>query len=287
MSDPADLSATEARSRIRAGTLRADDLLEGCLARIAAREPALRAFVHHDPVAVRAAVRAAPAGLLHGIPVGIKDVLDTYDMPSEYGSSIWAGHRPRADAAAVAWMRAAGGVAVGKTVTTEFATRKPGPTSNPHNPMHTPGGSSSGSAAGVAAGFFPLAFGTQTAGSIIRPAAYCGVVGYKPSFGLISRVGMKVMASGLDTVGMFARTAADCALLTQAVTGRDLGDPAENPGGRRASVSAARRPGTAPRRRRRHCCMTPPAGWPAPGPRLQRWNCRPPSPAPTRCIPLS
>jgi len=230
MSDPADLSATEARSRIRAGTLRADDLLEGCLARIAAREPAVCAFVHHDPVAVRAAVRAAPAGLLHGIPVGIKDVLDTHDMPSEYGSLIWAGHRPRADAAAVAWMRAAGGVAVGKTVTTEFATRKPGPTSNPHHPMHTPGGSSSGSAAGVAAGFFPLAFGTQTAGSIIRPAAYCGVVGYKPSFGLISRVGMKVMASGLDTVGMFARTAADCALLTQAVTGRDLGDPAENPG---------------------------------------------------------
>ena len=108
---------------------------------------------------------------------------DTSDMPSEYGSPIWRGWRPRADAAAVAWARAAGGVVIGKTVTTEFATRKPGPTANPHNLRHTPGGSSSGSAAGVADGFFPLAFGTQTAGSIIRPAAYCGVVGYKPTFG--------------------------------------------------------------------------------------------------------
>ncbi len=127
--------------------------------------------------------------------------------------------------APVAWMRAAGGVAIGKTVTTEFATRTPGPTSNPVNAGHTPGGSSSGSAAGVGAGFFPLAYGTQTAGSVIRPAAYCGVVGYKPSFGMIDRNGMKVMAASLDTVGVIARSVADCALFAGAVSGRDLGDP--------------------------------------------------------------
>ncbi|HUB14246.1 MAG TPA: amidase, partial [Acetobacteraceae bacterium] len=159
----------------------------------------------------------------------VKDVLDTADMPSEYGSPIWQGWRPRADAAAVAWARAAGAVVAGKTVTTEFATRKPGPTANPANPAHTPGGSSSGSAAGVAAGFFPFAYGTQTAGSVIRPAAFCGVVGYKPTFGLISRIGMKVMSDSLDTVGVLARSVADCALLASAVAGRDLGDPAVPP----------------------------------------------------------
>ncbi len=159
----------------------------------------------------------------------MKDVLDTSDMPSEYNSPIWRGHRPRADAAAVAWSRAEGGVVIGKTVTTEFATRQPGPTANPHDTRRTPGGSSSGSAAGIAAGFFPLAFGTQTAGSIIRPAAYCGVVGFKPSFGLISRVGMKLMSGSLDTVGVLARSVADCALLAGAVSGRDLGDPDARP----------------------------------------------------------
>ncbi|MGH7153452.1 MAG: amidase, partial [Acetobacteraceae bacterium] len=163
------------------------------------------------------------------LPIGIKDVLDTADMPSEYGSPIWAGWQPKADAAAVAWARGAGAVVVGKTVTTEFATRKPGPTANPCNTAHTPGGSSSGSAAGVADFFFPLAFGTQTAGSVIRPAAFCGVVGYKPSFGLINRFGMKLMSESLDTVGVMARSVADCALLTGSVSGRDLGDPAARP----------------------------------------------------------
>ena len=119
---------------------------------------------------------------------------------------------------------------LGKTVTTEFATRHPGPTINPHNPAHTPGGSSSGSAAGVAAGYFPFAYGTQTAGSVIRPAAYCGVVGYKPTYGTIERHGMKLMAFSLDTIGVMARSVADCALLTSAVSGRDLGDPATAPG---------------------------------------------------------
>jgi Asp-tRNA(Asn)/Glu-tRNA(Gln) amidotransferase A subunit family amidase len=134
----------------------------------------------------------------------------------------------------VAWARAAGAVVLGKTVTTEFATRRPGPTINPHRPAggaaHTPGGSSSGSAAGVAAGMFPLALGTQTAGSVIRPAAYCGVVGYKPSFGVIHRFGMRVMAESLDTIGTLARSVADCALLTAAVSGYDLGDPDAHPG---------------------------------------------------------
>jgi Asp-tRNA(Asn)/Glu-tRNA(Gln) amidotransferase A subunit family amidase len=225
MSDAARLTATEAARRIRAGRLSAVALMEACLGRIAEREPHIHAFAYLDPEAARRAAEKAAPGPLHGLPVGVKDVFDTADMPSEYNSPIWRGHRPRADAAAVAWARAAGGVVIGKTVTTEFAVRHPGPTVNPHNPAHTPGGSSSGSAAGVAECMFPFAFGTQTAGSVIRPAAFCGVVGYKPSFGMISRIGLKMMADTLDTVGVFARSVADCALLAGAVAGRDLGDP--------------------------------------------------------------
>lgn len=209
------------------GKLRPEALMEACLARIAEREGAVHAFAFFDPAAAQSAAANAPSGPLHGLPIGVKDVLDTADMPTEYGSPIWRGWRPRADAAAVAWARAAGGVVVGKTVTTEFATRKPGPTANPHRLTHTPGGSSSGSAAGVADFFFPLSFGTQTAGSVIRPAAFCGVVGFKPSFGLINRVGMKVMSDSLDTVGVLARTVADCALLASATSGVDLGDPVQ------------------------------------------------------------
>jgi Asp-tRNA(Asn)/Glu-tRNA(Gln) amidotransferase A subunit family amidase len=230
MTEIADLTATAAAARIRAGRLDARTLMEACLERIAAREPVVHAFAGFDAAQARAAAGAARPGVLHGLPIGVKDVLDTADYASEYGSEIWAGHRPRADAAAVAWARAAGGVVAGKTVTTEFATRRPGPTTNPANPAHTPGGSSSGSAAGVAAGMFPLAFGTQTAGSVIRPAAFCGVVGYKPSFGTIARQGMKVMAESLDTIGVMARSVADCALFAGAVAGIDLGDPDAKPG---------------------------------------------------------
>ena len=240
--EPAGLTATEALRRMRDGRLSPTELMEACLARIAEREPTVRAFAWFDPAASRAAARVARPGPLHGLPVGVKDVLDTADMPSESGSPIWQGWRPRADSAAVAWARAAGAVAMGKTVTTEFATRKPGPTTNPANPAHTPGGSSSGSAAGVAAGFFPLAYGTQTAGSVIRPAAFCGVVGYKPSFGTISRIGMKIMADSLDTVGVMARSVADCALFAGAVSGRDLGDPAIKPD-RAPRVGVCRSPG--------------------------------------------
>ena len=228
MPDPADLTAVAAARAIADGRLTPAALLEACLARIEAREPVVRAMVYLD--SSRARATRPPPGRLHGLPIGVKDVIDTADMPSEYNSEIWRGHRPRADAACVAWARAEGAVVLGKTVTTEFATRVPGPTTNPHDPARTPGGSSSGSAAGVAAGYFPLAFGTQTAGSVIRPAAYCGVVGYKPSFGTINRMGMKLMSDSLDTVGMMARGVADCALLTSALTGLDLGDPDVKPG---------------------------------------------------------
>jgi amidase len=226
--DLLSLTAIQAARLIQAGTLRPEALLEACLDRIAEREPVVHAFAHHSPAAVRAATPRT--GRLYGIPVGVKDVLDTADMPSEYGSPIWAGWRPRADSAPVAWTRAAGGVVIGKTVTTEFATRKPGPTANPANLGHTPGGSSSGSAAGVADRMFPVAFGTQTAGSVIRPAAFCGVVGYKPTFGMISRIGMKLMSDSLDTVGVLARSVGDCAFFAGAVAGRDLGDPDTHPG---------------------------------------------------------
>ncbi len=227
--DLCTLTATAAARLIHDGKLHPQALMEAYLDRIAERDPAVRAFAHFDPAKARAAAATAPAGPLQGIPIGIKDVLDTADMPSQYGSPIWANHQPRADSAPVAWARAAGGVPIGKTVTTEFATRAPGPTRNPANPAHTPGGSSSGSAAGVGAGLFPLAYGTQTAGSIIRPAAFCGVVGYKPTYGMISRNGMKIMADSLDTVGVIARTVPDCALFASAVSGRDLGNPDVRP----------------------------------------------------------
>jgi Asp-tRNA(Asn)/Glu-tRNA(Gln) amidotransferase A subunit family amidase len=211
------------------GKLRPQELTEAYLARIAEREPTVRAFACFDPDYARKSATSARPGPLHGLPIGVKDVLDTGDMPSEYGSPIWKGWQPKADSAPVAWARQAGGVVIGKTVTTEFATRSPGPTRNPVNPEHTPGGSSSGSAAGVGAGLFPLAYGTQTAGSVIRPAAFCGVVGYKPTYGTISRIGMKIMADSLDTIGVMARTVADCALFASAVSGRDLGDPDARP----------------------------------------------------------
>jgi Asp-tRNA(Asn)/Glu-tRNA(Gln) amidotransferase A subunit family amidase len=229
MSDPSRLTATQAVARMRAGTLSAAALTEACLARIAMRDATIQAFAHLDPAAAMAAAQNPAEGVLHGVPVGVKDVLDVAGMPTGQGSPIWAGWRPRADAACVAWARAAGAVAIGKTVTTEFATRQPGPTANPHNVGHTPGGSSSGSAAGVADCQFPVAFGTQTAGSVIRPAAYCGVVGYKPSFGTINRFGMRVMSDSLDTIGAMARSVADCALLVGAASGRDLGDPDVRP----------------------------------------------------------
>ncbi|TAK82592.1 MAG: amidase [Betaproteobacteria bacterium] len=222
------LSAADAARQIAAGRITAEELVRACLDRIAAREGEIRAWAHCDPDAAiaqaRAVDRAGAKGVLGGVPVGFKDVIDTADMPSEYSSPIYRGHRPRADAACVALVRNAGGIVLGKTVTTEFAWRVPAHTRNPHHLGHTPGGSSSGSAAAVADFMVPLAFGTQTGGSTIRPAAFCGIVGYKPSFGTINRAGLKALAESLDTLGILARTVEDCALLAHAVSARAFPD---------------------------------------------------------------
>ncbi len=213
----ADMDATTIAARIADGALGAEAVARALLDRIAVREPVVRAFAAIDPGAVLREAHALDAGprrgSLHGVPIAVKDVLDTAGLPTAMGSPIFAGHQPRADAACVALARAAGALVLGKTVTAEFAFVHPGPTTNPHNPAHTPGGSSSGSAAAVAAGMVPLAIGTQTGGSVLRPAAFCGVVGFKPSFGLIHRGGLKLMAESLDTIGVFARSVADVALL--------------------------------------------------------------------------
>src|SRR5437899_12407936 len=215
MPDPLSLSARAAAQEIAAGRLTAEALVTACLDRIAARESVVGAWHHLDPEAALAAARQrdaeAPSGPLHGIPSAVKDLIDTADMPTGYGSAIYQGHRPAADAACVALARAAGAIVLGKTVTTEFACFTAGKTANPRNPAHTPGGSSSGSAAAVADGMVPLAFGTQTAGSVIRPGAYCGCIAYKPSFGLINRAGVKPLADSLDTIGVLARSAEDAA----------------------------------------------------------------------------
>jgi Asp-tRNA(Asn)/Glu-tRNA(Gln) amidotransferase A subunit family amidase len=218
------LSATAAARKLATKEITAVSLLEDCLERIAARESTVHAWTFLDTDAARRRAREldaqASAGLLHGLPIAVKDLFDTCDMPSSYGSPIYANHRPAADAACVALARAAGAIVVGKTVTTEFATFHPGPTCNPHDPLHTPGGSSSGSAAAVADWMVPLAFGTQTAGSIVRPAAYCGVVGYKPTFGTVNRVGVKMISDTLDTVGALARSVPDVALFVAALADR-------------------------------------------------------------------
>ena len=218
------LNATAMARQLATREITAASLLRDCLERIAEREPTVHAwtFIDRDAAMERARVldSQAASGLLHGLPIAVKDLIDTFDMPTCYGSPIYANHRPAADAACVALARAAGAVVVGKTVTTEFATFHPGPTCNPRNPLHTPGGSSSGSAAAVADWMVPLAFGTQTAGSIIRPAAYCGVVGYKPTYGTINRVGAKLISDTLDTLGTLARSVPDAALFVAALSGR-------------------------------------------------------------------
>jgi amidase len=217
------LSATEAAARIAAGTLKSEALVAACIERIRSREGEIQAWAHFDAelalAQARARDRETPRTRLHGIPVGVKDVIDTADAPTEYGSPIYRGNRPASDAACVAQVRELGGVILGKTVTTEFATRHPGKTRNPHHPDHTPGGSSSGSAAAVADCMVPVAFGTQTSSSIIRPAAYCGTVGYKPSLNLLNRAGMKPLSDSLDTIGLLARTVPDAALVVEELSG--------------------------------------------------------------------
>jgi len=201
----------------------AEAAVRACLDRIAARDEAVRAWEFVDAggalACARERDRATQRGALHGLPVAIKDIMDTADMPTSYGSPIYAGHRPAADAACVAILRAAGAIVLGKTVTTEFATTFPGKTRHPEDPARTPGGSSSGSAAAVADGMVPVALGTQTMGSVIRPAAYCGVVGFKPSYGLINRAGIKPQAESVDTVGVIARSVDDAALVAAILAG--------------------------------------------------------------------
>jgi amidase len=213
--EPHRLSAREAARRIERGELSAEALVASCLERIREREQDLQAWAC---IAARPEINAT--GPLHGVPVGVKDIFDTHDMPSEYGSPVYAGHRPRADAGAVALTRRAGGTILGKTATCEFATFIPAKTRNPHDLSRTPGGSSAGSAAAVADFGVPLAFGTQTAGSIVRPGSYCGVVAYKPTYNSLPRAGMKPSADSLDTVGLFARDVGDVAFFLSALLGR-------------------------------------------------------------------
>ena len=227
------ISATAAAEAVRAGKITSEELVRACLDRIAALEERIGAWAYLDPEhalnQARAADQAQQAGrtlgLLHGIPVGVKDIFDTKDMPTEDGTVLHAGRRPREDATAVARLREAGAVILGKTVTTELAVFAPGKTRNPRDPERTPGGSSSGSAAAVAAGMVPLAIGTQTNGSMIRPAAFCGVYGYKPTFGSISRHRVLQQSRPLDQIGVFARTLEDTALIAEAIVGFDDRDP--------------------------------------------------------------
>jgi Asp-tRNA(Asn)/Glu-tRNA(Gln) amidotransferase A subunit family amidase len=230
-------AAAEAARLIREGTLSSQELVGACLEAIRALEPKVQAWAFLDEEHALAQARAAdekkalgePIGPLHGVPVGVKDIFDTADMPTENGTVLHHGRTPRHDAAAVSMLRAAGAVILGKTVTTECAYFAPGKTRNPHNPEHTPGGSSSGSAAAVAAGMVPLALGSQTAGSTIRPASFCGVYGFKPTHGLIPRTGVLQLSRTLDHIGFFSRNVDDLALLAEQLAGYDDRDPDTRP----------------------------------------------------------
>lgn len=215
-----ELSAFDAARLLQRRELSAQAYAEACLARIDAREPLIGAFAHISPERVREQARTldrgAIRGPLHGLTVGIKDVFDTRDMPTQGGSEAFRGHQPATDAAVIALLRGAGAVMLGKTVTTELATFPPNGTRNPRNPEHTPGGSSSGSAAAVADCMVPFATATQTLGSTIRPAGYCGVAGYKPTYNLLPRRGVWPNAESVDTVGLMARDVRDVAMLAAA-----------------------------------------------------------------------
>ncbi|MHA1598531.1 MAG: amidase [Alphaproteobacteria bacterium] len=232
MDDAHLLSASDAVQAIDDGTLTSDGLVRACLDHIVEVEDSVQAWVHIDSEIALAQAsdrditrkNGQPLGPLHGIPVGIKDIIDTAELPCEYGTEIHAGRNPGRDATVTGLLREAGAVIMGKTVTTELAVLSPDKTRNPHNPDHTPGGSSSGSAAAVAAGMVPLAIGTQTNGSVIRPAAYCGVFGFKPTYGRISRHGILQQSSVLDTVGIFARSLDDIGRLADVLIAFDAQD---------------------------------------------------------------
>jgi len=241
------LDAVTTRDRLGSGILRATDVAAAYLGQVRAREEDVQAFVCLDEGHVMTQAErlddmrkaGLPTGPLFGVPVALKDVIDTKGIPTENGTVIDAGRVPAADAAVVRKLKAAGAVIMGKTVTTELAFLAPGKTRNPVNPAHTPGGSSQGSAAAVGAGMVPLAVGTQTGGSVIRPAAYCGIVGYKPSFGAISRSGILMQSPTLDTVGVFSTTVEGAAMLADALFGDDLNDPATTPSAPPALLATA------------------------------------------------
>ncbi|GHF55024.1 amidase [Seohaeicola zhoushanensis] len=240
-------SAVAAAEAIRAGALSSEALVSACLQRIAETDGAIRAWAHLDPEAALAQAREADrlrkagraTGALHGVPVGLKDIVDTRDMPTELGTAIFAGRQPEMDATLVERLREAGAVIMGKTKTTELAFVHPTDTTNPHDATRTPGGSSSGSAAAVAACHVPLAVGTQTNGSVIRPASFCGTYGFKPSRGIISRQGLLQTSVSLDQVGVFARHIEDAALLADVIGSYDQRDPASLPRPRPAMLAGA------------------------------------------------
>jgi Asp-tRNA(Asn)/Glu-tRNA(Gln) amidotransferase A subunit family amidase len=217
------LTAAEIVAGIAAGKTTCEAVARACLERSAERDPQVLAWQYLNPGQVIAQARAldqsGKRGPLTGVPFAIKDIIDTCDMPTEYGSPIYQGHQPKSDAACVALGRKAGGVLMGKTVTTEFANRYPGKTRNPFDPARTPGGSSSGSAAAVGDGMVPLAIGTQTTASTLRPASFCGVFGYRPTYGDLRCVGVKEAAGSLDTLGLFARSIEDIALYRDVLLG--------------------------------------------------------------------
>ena len=232
-----ELSATHAAAGIAKGDFSSQDFVGACLERIEATEPVVHAFVHIDRAHALKQAKACddwrqsgkPIGPLHGVPVGIKDIIDTADYPTECGTAVLTGRRPQADATLVAKLRAAGAVIIGKTVTTEMAYFTPGATRNPHDSKRTPGGSSSGTAAAVAAGMVPIAIGSQTNGSIIRPAAFCGVFAMKPTHGVVSRAGVLSLSRSLDHMGPFARSIDDLALVLDVIAGYDPADPDTRP----------------------------------------------------------
>jgi amidase len=212
-----ELSATEIARKTAAGETTCEAVVRDCLARIAARDDVVKAWVNFDPdhalAQARALDRGPHRGPLHGVPIGLKDTIDTFDMPTELGSPIYRGHRPRADASCVALLRRAGAVILGKTATCEFAGSAPPQTTNPHNAAHTPGGSSSGSAAAVADRMAPAALGTQTGGSVLRPSSFCGIFGYKPTYNMINKEGVWPAADSIDTIGWLAGAIDDIELL--------------------------------------------------------------------------
>ncbi|MCX7311341.1 MAG: amidase [Alphaproteobacteria bacterium] len=232
------LSALSLARSIEAGEFSPAHVIDLCADAVAKREHEVGAFVTLDVDRARrdAQIPGLKDNPLRGLPVALKDIFDTADMPTEYGSPIYAGYRPKADASLAALIRRTGGTLFGKTVTTQFAHIDPGKTRNPHNLAHTPGGSSSGSAAGVAAGFFPIATGSQTGGSVIRPASFCGVAGFKPSYRLLPTVGMKCMSWHLDTAGLFAASVADVAFAASVIGSRDLRVDGRTPSSPRIGV---------------------------------------------------